>query len=60
MTPESIKEKIQQTIPDADVVVEDLAGDQKHFGVDVVSAEFEGKSTIIGRAASDDLSILRR
>ncbi len=46
MTPEIIKEKIIQSIPDANVVVEDLAGDQKHFGVDVVSSEFKGKSTI--------------
>ncbi len=60
MTPESIKEKIKKKIPDADVVVEDLAGDQKYFGVDVVSAEFEGKSTIeqhqmIYQSLGDDL-----
>ena len=46
MTPEIIKEKIMQNIPDADVVVEDLAGDQKHFGVDVISSKFKGKSII--------------
>ena len=46
MTPEIIKEKIMQNIPDANVVVEDLAGDQKHFGVDVISSKFKGKSII--------------
>ena len=35
-----------QNIPDANVVVEDLAGDQKHFGVDVISSKFKGKSII--------------
>ena len=43
MTPEII---IMQNIPDANVVVEDLAGDQKHFGVDVISSKFKGKSII--------------
>ena len=46
ITAEQIKEKIQQSINNADVVVADLAGDQKHFGVDVVSDDFKDKSMI--------------
>ena len=43
---ESIKKKIQEAIPEADIVVEDLRNDSKHFGVDVISRSFIGKSKV--------------
>jgi stress-induced morphogen len=46
ITTEQIKQKIQSSIKGADVVVEDLRGDQKHYGVDVIASEFEGKTII--------------
>lgn len=46
ITTEQIKQKIEKAIVGANVLVEDLRGDQKHYGVDVVAAAFEGKTTI--------------
>jgi stress-induced morphogen len=37
---------IREGIPDAQVTVEDLAGDGDHYAVYVVSKEFEGKNRV--------------
>ena len=46
MTPEKLRELLEANIPDADVVVTDLTGTLDHYGVDVVSPVFAGKSLI--------------
>ena len=68
ITTEQIKKKIEEFIQGADVVVEDLRGDQKHYGVDVVAEEFKDKSIIqqhqmiydaLGDAMRDNIHALR-
>ena len=68
ITIEQIKQKIENSIAGASVVVEDLRGDQKHYGVDVVSKSFIGKTTIeqhqmiykaLGIAMRDKIHALR-
>lgn len=46
ITEEYIKQKIKKNIKDANIVVADLAGDQKHFSVDVISDDFKNKSMV--------------
>ena len=46
ITTEQVKTKIEKAIQGADVIVEDLRGDQKHYGVDVVSSLFENKTIV--------------
>ena len=41
-----IETMIKQALPDANVVIRDLAGDGDHYAAEVVSAEFEGKSRV--------------
>ena len=41
-----IERLIKEAFPDAQVVVEDLAGDGDHYGARVTSAAFVGKSRI--------------
>lgn len=38
---------IKEALPDADVELQDLAGDNDHFAVKVISASFTGKSRVI-------------
>ena len=65
---ENIKKKIQEAIPGADIIVEDLRNDSKHFGVDVISCSFTGKSKIeqhqmiykaLGEEMKDSIHALR-
>ena len=37
---------LRDNFPDAEVEIEDLAGDNDHYAVTVVSSAFEGKSRI--------------
>ncbi len=37
---------IRRAIPDARVVIKDLAGDGNHYAAEVVSAAFKGKSRV--------------
>jgi stress-induced morphogen len=37
---------IKESIPDADVHIEDLRGDGDHYAATVISASFEGKSRV--------------
>ena len=46
MTKDNIEELIKQSIPDAEVTIEDLRGDGDHYSAIVVSKSFDGKSMI--------------
>lgn len=46
LTPEALKTLLEEKIPDSRAVVTDLTGTMDHFGVDVVSPVFAGKSLI--------------
>ncbi len=46
MTAEEITHRITTAIPDADITLEDLAGDNDHWKVTVKSASFAGKSRV--------------
>ena len=43
---EEIKNLIKEAIPDAEIAIEDLAGDGNHYSATVTSAQFSGKSKI--------------
>lgn len=46
MDAEAIKARIEQALPDAEVMMIDLAGDGDHWAARVTSAAFIGKSRI--------------
>lgn len=46
MDPEQLKSLIEAGIPDARVSVRDLTGTRDHFGVQVISPAFNGKSLV--------------
>jgi len=46
MTTDQLCHMIETSIPDSTVKVTDLTGTSDHFGVDVVSIAFEGKTLI--------------
>jgi stress-induced morphogen len=46
MTADEITRRIMAAIPDADITLEDLAGDDDHWKVTVKSAAFQGKSRV--------------
>ena len=46
LTMNEIKELIVSSIPDADVEIKDLAGDNKHFAATITSSKFKGLSKI--------------
>ena len=46
MTARDIEAMIKQALPDATVVIKDLAGDGNHYSADVVSAAFRGKTRV--------------
>lgn len=46
MNAEEITARIQRALPDADIHLEDLAGDNDHWKVTVTSAAFTGKSRV--------------
>ena len=43
---EEIRKLIQESIPDAEVHIEDLAGDDNHYSATIKSKIFNGKSKI--------------
>ena len=43
---EEIKSLIKEAMPDAKVVIEDLAGDENHYSATIKSKVFKGKSKI--------------
>lgn len=46
MDPNEIERLIRAHLPDAEVTIEDMAGDGDHFAALVVSAAFKGKSRV--------------
>ena len=46
MAVEDIQAMIKEAFPDADVQIQDLAGDGDHYAATVVSAAFAGKSRV--------------
>ena len=46
MQAHDIEAMIKQELPDAEVKIEDLAGDGDHYAVYVVSPSFKGKSRV--------------
>jgi stress-induced morphogen len=46
MTADEIGALIRDSLPDAEVTIEDLAGDGNHYRAHVVSAAFDGKSRV--------------
>jgi len=46
MNPHDIERLIKESIEDAQVKIEDLAGDGDHYAVYVVSTAFEGKTRV--------------
>jgi len=43
---EEIKNLIKSTIPDAEITIEDLAGDDNHYSAKIKSKVFAGKSKV--------------
>jgi stress-induced morphogen len=46
MDPGEIERLIKDTLPDAQVTIEDLAGDGDHYAAHVVSVAFAGKTRV--------------
>ena len=46
MNAREIEELIRASIPDARIVIRDLAGDGDHYAAEVVSESFRGKSRV--------------
>ena len=46
MQPAEIEALIKSALPDADVTIEDLAGDGDHYAAEVVAEQFRGKSRV--------------
>ena len=51
MTAEEIETRIKAAIPDAEVKLTDLAGDNDHWQVEVISASFAGKPRVLQHKA---------
>jgi stress-induced morphogen len=46
MQPQEIERLIKERLPDAEVTIEDLAGDGDHYAATVVSSAFQGKTRV--------------
>ncbi|MBI4724407.1 MAG: BolA family transcriptional regulator [Rhodomicrobium sp.] len=46
MHPQEIERLIKAHLPDAEVTIEDLAGDGDHYAATVISSAFQGKSRV--------------
>ena len=46
LKPEEIKNLIKEAIPDAEITIQDLAGDENHYSATIKSKIFNGKSKI--------------
>ncbi len=46
MNPAEIEQLIKQSIPDAQITIEDLRGDGDHYAAYVVSDSFKGKTRV--------------
>ena len=43
---EEIESLIKESIPDAEITIKDLAGDENHYSATVISSKFNGKTKI--------------
>ena len=43
---EEIKKLIKESMPDAEISIQDLAGDENHYSATIISKVFTGKSKI--------------
>ena len=46
MKPEEIKNLIKEAIPDAEIIIHDLAGDENHYSATIKSKIFNGKNKV--------------
>ena len=46
LKPEEIKNLIKEAIPDAEIIIQDMAGDENHYSATIKSKIFNGKSKI--------------
>jgi stress-induced morphogen len=46
MQPQEIERLIKERLPDAEVIIEDMAGDGDHYAATVVSEAFRGKTRV--------------
>jgi stress-induced morphogen len=46
MQPQEIERLIKHRLPDAEIIINDLAGDGDHYAATVISEEFRGKSRV--------------
>ncbi|MGE0755205.1 MAG: BolA/IbaG family iron-sulfur metabolism protein [Alphaproteobacteria bacterium] len=46
MTGDEITAKVKAALPDADIVLDDMAGDNDHWKITVTSKAFAGKSRV--------------
>ena len=46
MTADEIRALILEALPEADIEIDDLAGDGNHYHAKIVAAEFTGKSRV--------------
>ena len=46
MNIKDIESLIKKNIPDAEIIIEDLAGDNNHFSAEIRSKEFNGKTRL--------------
>jgi stress-induced morphogen len=46
MSAQEIEQAIRAALPDAEITITDLAGDDNHFAARVVSAAFKGKTRV--------------
>ena len=43
---EEIEQLLKEGFPDADIQIQDLAGDDNHFSAKIVSSAFKGKNRV--------------
>ena len=46
MQKENIEKLIKESIPDANIIIEDLRGDGDHYSATIISKSFKGKTMI--------------
>jgi stress-induced morphogen len=46
MEPQEIERLIKERLPDAEVIIEDMAGDGDHYAATVISEAFRGKTRV--------------
>ena len=52
LTPDEVTSLIKKNIPDAEIDITDLKGDNNHYHAKIVSSKFKGLSKINGQLSS--------